>query len=102
VEFYESGEMSGLDDLLLLSSEAAIVALGAVLVYVSMRAYRRNRSKSMLAMSIGFMVILVGSLIEESIVEILGYQLILAHALENSVVAVGLLILVYSIYGVRE
>jgi len=94
--------MSGLDDLLLLSSEAAIVALCGVLVYVSMRAYRRNRSKSMLAMSIGFMVILVGSLIEESIVEILGYQLILAHALENSVVAVGLLILVYSIYGVRE
>lgn len=94
--------MSGLDNLLLLSSEAAIVALCGVLVYVSMRAYRRNRSKSMLAMSIGFTVILVGSLIEESIVEILGYQLILAHALENSVVAVGLLILVYSIYGVRE
>jgi hypothetical protein len=94
--------MIGLNDLVLLSSEAAIITLCSVLVYVSMRAYRRNKSKSMLAMSIGFMVILVGSLIEELIVEMLGYQLILAHALENSVVAVGLLILVYSIYGVRE
>ena len=46
--------MIGFDDLVLLSSEAAIVALGGVLVYVSMRAYRRNKSKSMLAMSIGF------------------------------------------------
>ena len=94
--------MIRLDDLLLLLSEAAIVILGGMLVYVSMRAYRRNKSKSMLAMSIGFFVILMGSLVEEFIVEILGYQLILAHALENSVVGVGLLILVYSIYGVRE
>ena len=85
--------MIRLDDLLLLLSEAAIVVLGGMLVYVSMRAYRRNKSKSMLAMSIGFLVILVGSLVEEFIVEILGYQLILAHALENSVVGVGLLIL---------
>jgi len=94
--------MIGFDDVVLLSSEAAIIALCSVLVYVSMRAYLRNKSKSMLAMSLGFMVILVGSLIEELIVEMLGYQLILAHTLENSVVAVGLLILVYSIYGVRE
>jgi hypothetical protein len=55
----------------------------------------------MLVMSIGFTVILMGSLIEELIVEMLGYRLILAHAL-NSVVALRLLILVHSIYGVRE
>jgi hypothetical protein len=94
--------MIELTDLLLLLSEAAIVSLCGVLVYVSMRAYRMNKSRSMFAMSIGFVVILVGSMIEEFIVEVLGYQLIQAHALENSVVAVGLLILVYSIYGVRD
>jgi hypothetical protein len=94
--------MIELTDLILLLSEVAIVSLCAVLIYVSMRAYRRNKSRSMFAMSIGFIVILVGSMIEEFIVEVLGYQLIQAHALENSVVAVGLLILVYSIYGVRD
>lgn len=94
--------MIELSDLLLLLSEAAIVSLCGVLIYVSMRAYRRNKSRSMFAMSIGFVVILVGSLIEEVIVELLRYQLVQAHALENSVVAVGLLILVYSIYGVRD
>ncbi len=93
--------MIELSDLMLLLSEAAIVALGGVLVYVSLRAYRRNKSKSMLAMSIGFVVILLGSLVEEFSLEMLGYHMIQAHILENSIVAVGLLILVYSIYGVR-
>ncbi len=93
--------MPSIIDLLLLVSEAAIVFLGGVLVYVSMRAYRRDKSGSMLAMSVGFLVIIMGSLMEEFFLELLGYPLIEAHALENSVVAVGLLILVYSIYGAR-
>ncbi len=93
--------MISLTDLLLISSEAAIVLLGGVLVYVSMRAYRRYKSKSMLVMSIGFVVILVGSVLEELFLEILGYSLIESHILENSVVALGMLILVYSIYGAR-
>ncbi len=93
--------MMALNDLMLLLTEAAIVFLGSVLVYVSMRAYRRDKSRSMLAMSLGFVVILAGSLVEEFSLEILQFHMIEAHILENLIVAVGLLILVYSIYGVR-
>jgi branched-subunit amino acid ABC-type transport system permease component len=93
--------MIALNDLLLLISEGAIVALGGLLVYVSAKAYRRERSISMLAMSIGFAVIVVGSLIEEIFLEVFRYQLVEAHTLENLAVAIGLLILVYSIYGAR-
>lgn len=94
--------MIELNDVMLLFTEGMIVTLCGILVYVSMKAYRRNKSQSMLAMSVGFIVILFGSLIEELIIDVLGYPLVEAHALENSVVAVGLLILVYSIYGARE
>ena len=93
--------MIALNDLLLLISEAAIVVMGGLLVYVSARAYRRERSRSMLAMSLGFAVIVVGSVIEEVFLEVLQYQLVEAHTLENLVVAMGLVILVYSIYGAR-
>lgn len=93
--------MIALNDLLLLISEVAIVVMGGLLVYVSARAYRRDRSRSMLAMSLGFAVIVVGSVIEEVFLEVLQYQLVEAHTLENLVVAVGLMILVYSIYGAR-
>jgi len=43
-----------------------------------------------LAMSIRFTFILVSSLIEESVMIMLGYQLILAHRVEISIAAVDL------------
>jgi hypothetical protein len=46
-------------------------------------------------------VIVVGSVIEEISLEVFHYQLVEAHTLENLAFAVGLLILVYSIYGAR-
>ena len=88
-------------DILLLMSEVAIIVMGGLLVYVSAKAYRRQKSKSMLAMSLGFAVIVVGSVIEEVFLEVLGYQLVEAQTLENLAVAVGLVILAYSIYGAR-
>ena len=93
--------MMRLDDLLLLLSEAAIVALGGVLVYVSMRAYRKTKSRSMLALSLGFAVIIIEPLVEEVFLEVFRNPMLEAHILRNLIVAVGLLIIVYSIYGVR-
>jgi hypothetical protein len=89
-------------DAILLLSEATIVILGAVIVLVSSRAYRRERSKSLLAMSVGFTIIVAGSMIEEVSIELLHYPLIEAHILENVAEAAGFLVLVYSIYGLRD
>lgn len=94
--------MIGLDDLLLLLSEAAIISLGTMIIYVSLRAHRKTGIKSMLVISLGFAIIILGSLTEEIIVELLHYPLIRAHTIENSIVAVGLLFIVYSIYGARD
>lgn len=102
MEFDESGKMIALNDLVLLISEVIIVALGGLLIFASSRAYRREKSRSMLAMSLGFGVIVIGSLIEEVFLEVLRYPLIEAHTLENLTVAIGFVILVYSVYGVRR
>lgn len=91
-----------LNDIVLLLSEVTIVVLGGILVFVSWRAYRREKNRSMLAMSIGFAVIVIGPLIEEFLLDFLEYPLIEAHTLRNVTVAISLLILVYSIYGVRD
>ncbi len=93
--------MIALSDLLLLLSEAAIVAVGGVLVYVSMRAYYRTRNKSMLALSLGFAVIIMQPLVEELFLDVFRNPMLEAHILRNLIVAVGLLIIVYSIYGGR-
>jgi hypothetical protein len=94
--------MISLNDLLHLLSEAAIVALGSLLVYVSMRAYRRTKSRSMLALSLGFAVIIIEPLVEEILLDIFQFSMDEAHILRNWIVAVGLLVILYSIYRVRD
>jgi hypothetical protein len=54
----------------------------------------------MLAMSLGFAIMLVGSFVEEFSIEALGIYLMEVHVLENAMVAVRLLLLVYSTYDV--
>lgn len=99
---YEVGKMIDFLDLLLLVSEGLIVCCTGLLAYLSVRAFRRTGQRSMLFMAMGFIVILFGSLVEETIEQVLGYQLIEAHMFENFIVAIGFLLLVYSIYGTRN
>jgi hypothetical protein len=94
--------MITVSDVVLLLSEAIIVFLGAVVVVVSSSAYGREKSKSLLAMSIGFAIIVAGSMIEEVSLELFHYPLLEAHILENVAEAAGFLFLVYSIYGLRD
>jgi hypothetical protein len=93
--------MTDFIELLLLASNVGIAALGGILVFVSLRTYHRNKSPSMLAMSLGFVLIAAGPLLEEFLLDILQVQLIDAHILMHFLVATGLLILVYSLYGTR-
>jgi len=94
--------MISLTDILLLATELPIICGSGVLAYLSMRAYRRYKRRSMLAMSIGFTIILIGSLIEETLLEVVGYSLFEAHMFENSIVAIGFLFLIYSIFGTKD
>jgi hypothetical protein len=93
--------MIALNDLLLLMSEAAVVGLGGLLVYVSAKAYRRTRSRPMLALSLGFAIIVMEPLVEEVFLDVFQNPMLEAHILRNLIVAVGLLVILYSIYGAR-
>ncbi len=93
--------MIELIDLVLLLSDVGIAALGGILVFVSLRTYLSNKSPSMLAMSFGFALIAAGPLLEELLLDALQFPLIDAHILMHLMIAVGLLILVYSLYGTR-
>lgn len=102
MDIIEADEMTSLTDILLLATEVPIVCFSGVLAYLSMRAYHRYKRRSMLAMSLGFTIILIGSLIEETFVEVVGYPLVEAHMFENAVVAIGFLFLIYSIFGTKD
>jgi predicted Abi (CAAX) family protease len=101
VDIHEDAEMTAFNEIMLILSEAIIISLGSLIAYVSARAYHRNKSTSMLFMSLGFAVIVIGSLMEELMLELLRFPMIEAHMLENLILAAGLLLIVYSIYGTR-
>ena len=93
--------MSIFNNLMLFGSEIIIVVLGVLIVYASVRAYHRGKSKSMLALSIGLSIMIIGSLAEEIFLAVLGTPIIEAHIVENLMLALGLVVIVYSLYGVR-
>ena len=98
---YEDSKMSIFNNLMLFGSEIIIVVLGVLIVYASVRAYHRGKSKSMLALSIGLSIMIVGSLVEEIFLAVLGTPIIEAHIVENFLLATGLLVIVYSLYGIH-
>lgn len=85
-----------------IATEALIVVLGLLIAYAGIRAYRSNKSKSLLAMSLGFIVMILSTLIEEISLQLFGVQMAEAHVLRNLTVAAGLFVVMYSIYAIRD
>jgi uncharacterized membrane protein YjjP (DUF1212 family) len=76
-----------------------IVLLGTVLVYLGLKGYRRNRSKDMIFLAVGFALITAGSVAAGVLFEFLGFQLVDVEIVESVMVVVGFASLIYSIYG---
>jgi hypothetical protein len=98
----EVGEMISLTTILLLATNLPIACCAGVLAYLSMRAYLRYKRRSMLLTSLGFTIILFGSWIEETFGGVFGYTAFEAHMFESSVVGIGFIFLVYSIFGTKD
>lgn len=76
-----------------------IVLLGAILVYLGVKGYRRTRSKDMLFLSLGFGLITAGAFAAGILFEFLGFQFVDVSIVESFMVVVGFATLIYSIYG---
>ncbi len=87
------------DIIFLRALKITIVLLGTVLVYLGFKAYRRNRSKDMIFLSLGFALITAGSVAAGILFEFLGFQLVDVSMIESTMVVLGFASLIYSIYG---
>ncbi len=87
------------DILILRIVKLIIVLLGTVLVYLGLKGYRRNRSKDMIFLAIGFALITAGSVAAGVLFEFLGFQLVDVDIIESVMVVFGFAALIYSIYG---
>ncbi len=76
-----------------------LVLLGAVVVWLSGQAWRRNKSSAMFFLALGFTLITAGAVAAGVLFEFLGYGLEEVSITEGIVQLVGFGLIIYSIYG---
>ena len=86
--------------LLLRVLKSLIGLLGLMLAYLSLKAYRKSESKNILFLSIGFGIITVGSILAGLSFEFLGFSLLQVNIVESSMILIGFIMIMYSIYGI--
>lgn len=75
------------------------VGLGLLITYQAYRGYSVYGSEPMLYVAIGFLFISVGAVIEGVLFDVVGLSIFLSGAIQTGIVAVGMLVILYSLYG---
>jgi len=76
--------------LLLVAAKIVVLALGMSIAGLAFLAYRRNASRLMLGLSVGFALVALGSFLEGFLFEILAWDLMTVHLIESAFVLVGI------------
>jgi hypothetical protein len=90
-------------DILLLVRTLEIIslALGIAIAYFAYRAHLRNKSRSLLLLSIGFFALAAGSIAEGVLFEFLNFTLLEAEAVRAVLTIGGFLLILYSIKSLK-
>lgn len=75
------------------------VMLGLLITYQAYRGYRTYGSEPMRYVAIGFFLITVGAVLEGVLFEVFELSLFFAGAIQTGLVAAGMLVVLYSLYG---
>lgn len=87
--------------LLLSVIKIATVALGAVFLWITWRAYRRQPNPGMLVLFAAVILMTVGAVAEGLAFQALGLSLDQAHIIEALFTLAGFAVLVYSVWSYR-
>jgi len=92
-----------LSQLFWLTTFTKVVALilGAFIVYLAYKGYKRNSSKPLLYVALGFALITAGTIIEGILYVMVGSELLSAIATGTTVMVLGFAVIIYSIYSVK-
>lgn len=83
----------------LVVAKLVTMALGFLIAYQAYRGYREYDSTPMLYVAIGFLFISFGAIIEGILFDVFHLSIFLAGTIQTSIVAVGMLVILYSLYG---
>lgn len=84
----------------LVIAKLVTVGLGLLIAYQAYRGYSAYNSKPMLYVAIGFLFISVGAVIEGVLFDVVRLSIFLSGTIQTTLVALGMLIILYSLYGI--
>jgi hypothetical protein len=84
----------------LVVAKVITMLLGFLIAVQAYRGYRQHDNWVMLYVAIGFAIISLGAVIEGLLFDVVGLDdIFLAGAIQTSIVAVGMLVILYSLYA---
>lgn len=83
----------------LIIAKLITMILGFLISYQAYRGYRRHHSRPMFYLSIGFGFVSFGAVIEGVLFDVVGLTLANAATVATAIVAVGMLAILYALYG---
>jgi len=78
------------------------LVLGAFIVYLAYTGFRRNRSKPLFYVAVGFALITLGTLTEGLLYVIIQSELLTAIAVGTVITVLGFVSIIYSIYSGKD
>lgn len=83
----------------LIIAKAVTMVIGLLIAVTAYRGYQRSGNESMLYLAIGFAIISVGAVVEGIFFDVLHFSIFWAGTVQTIIVAVGMLVILYSLYG---
>jgi hypothetical protein len=84
------------------TTKALALVLGAFIVYLAYKGFKRNRSRPLFYVAIGFALITAGTIAEGLLYVIIGSELLTATAVGTAITILGFMSIIYSIYAVKD
>ncbi|MFC7041538.1 DUF7521 family protein [Halonotius sp. GCM10025705] len=75
------------------------VGLGLLITYKAYKGYQTYQNEPMLYVALGFFFISIGSIMEGVLFDVVGLSIFVAGAIQTTIVAIGMLVIIYSLYG---
>lgn len=75
------------------------VGLGLLIAYQAYRGYQRHGNTPLRYVAIGFVFISIGAVVEGVLYDVVGLSIFLAGTIQTTLVAIGMLVILYSLYG---
>lgn len=83
----------------LVIAKLVTLALGLLVALQAYRGYRDHGSEPLAYVAIGFLIVSVGAGFEGVLFDVVGLDIFVAGTIQTSVVAIGMLVILYSLYG---